>query len=285
VFFPHNQTLTSPLDTNDTIVLTLDGVPRDFDEFRFSPADCVLSIDDSRYEAPTDFTITSDGSGNLTLEWLNVATIATGKVLRMGIAYYDLIVKNGTPASGGGGSTDMTVTNGLLTDIKNGIAATAPSAVYGATKWTNITFTGDTGALAAGDIIADTQSMVDSMPVSDQPGVVISAMFYDEDDQTWATGNGVRVVLFRANRSLGTENAAVTISDANARDIVCMFDITSDVAIVADFGGVKVASLGNIMRGITPVDDTDDLYVGLVNLTGTPTYAGGAPKLALLIGA
>lgn len=285
MFLPHNQTLLTNLATAGTLVLKkADGSPQDFDEYRMSPFAHVLMVDDVRYTAPTDFTLASDGTGDITLTWLNVTTLVTGKVLRIGVAYIDLIVAGSTGAAGGGGSTDMTATNALLTQIKDGLASTIPSATFGAMKWSDITFTADTGALAAGEVIADTQLQADVFPVSDQPGVCIHAVFHDEDDQTWATTNGVRLIFYRVNRSLGTENASPSISDANARDIVGSFTITPDNSDYYDLGGVKIAQRAGTLTGLTPVDDTDDIYVALQNLTGTPTYAGGAPRCSILIG-
>lgn len=119
MFVRTNYTLLANLAQNGTRV-----IPGDYDEFRMSPAGHVLMVDDNRYVSPTDFTLSSDGSGDITLTWLNALTLVTGKTLRLGIAYTDLIIGGQAGGGGGGGSADSTAAlqtagNNILTQIRD----------------------------------------------------------------------------------------------------------------------------------------------------------------------
>lgn len=142
-------------------------------------------------------------------------------------------------------------------------------------KWTPVTLTPDTSTLAAGDVIVDTQVVPACVKADDAPGLLQSFVLVDESDQ----GAALTVWVLRANSSVGTENAAPSITDANAANILGYFDIaTTDYK---DLGGVKVASIKNIGIVVKPASGTDDLYLAIVNGAGTPTYGASALKASL----
>jgi hypothetical protein len=103
--------------------------------------------------------------------------------------------------------------------------------------------------------------------------VLQSLMVIDEDD----AGAAFSVYILGANNSMGTENAAPSITDANARAIQAIIDIaTGDYK---DLGGVKVANIRNIGALLEADAASRDLYVAIVNSTGTPTYSASGLKL------
>lgn len=145
--------------------------------------------------------------------------------------------------------------------------------VGGKTVVFDVTLSLDTGIYASGEVLADTQQMDAFFRKADGTGILQSIVVLDEDDQ----GAAFDIYFFSANRSLGTENSAPNISDANARDLLGVVSIaTTDYK---DLGGVRMACIKNIALPVKAVSGTDDLYVGVVNGTGTPTYTASGIRL------
>lgn len=137
--------------------------------------------------------------------------------------------------------------------------------IGGNTKTVDVTFSLDTNIYASGDLLADSQIIAACMRVDDGTGVLSGFSLHDEDDQ----GIELDVVLLSANVSLGTENAAVSISDANAREILGIINVAS--TDWKDLGGVRVVTKLNVNQPIKPVTGADDIYVALIT-RGTPTH-------------
>ena len=132
----------------------------------------------------------------------------------------------------------------------------------------------DTSAYADGDVLADTQAFTSVARANDVGFVLQSVVLVDKDDQ----GMGLDLVLLSANNSLGTENSAPNISDANAEAIQGMVQIsTSDWY---DLGGVRVAQRTNINLPLVPASGTTTLYVAAVS-RGTGTYSASGITLRL----
>jgi hypothetical protein len=153
-------------------------------------------------------------------------------------------------------------------------SASQPGQVGSPGDVVTVTLTVDTSAYADGDVLADTQTITNAMRIAGGHGVLQSLQLVDPDAQ----GQPLDLYFFSVTHSLGTENAAPTISDA---DVIDMF---GPVAIASsdygDLGGCKVASV----RGIGLMMEADaasrDLYVGAIS-RGTGTYAGGSLTLKL----
>lgn len=138
-----------------------------------------------------------------------------------------------------------------------------------------VTLSLDTSIYASGDILADTQIMDGFFRKTDGTGIVQSIQIIDEDD----VGAAFDIYFLTANVSLGTENAAPSITDANARSLLGPISVaTSDYK---DLGGVKVASIRGISLPVVAVSGTDDLYIAVVNGTGTPTYTAAGVRLRI----
>lgn len=129
--------------------------------------------------------------------------------------------------------------------------------------------------LAANVVIADTQIVTGMAQISNEVGELYSLVLVDEDD----VGAAVDVYFLDANVSLGTEGVLPSITDANARNILGLVAIaTGDYK---DLGGVKIAMKSNIGIIAKPATGTKDIYVGVVNGAGTPTYTAAGLRLRL----
>lgn len=143
------------------------------------------------------------------------------------------------------------------------------------TKLFEVTLSLDTSAYSSGDLLADAQQCDGALAKADGTGVLQSIMIIDEDDQKAA----FTIYLTNVATSWGTENSAPTISDTVARSILAIIDVaTTDYK---DLGGVSVANIKGIGAVLKSVSGNDDLYVAVVNGSGTPTYTASGVKLRL----
>jgi hypothetical protein len=133
-------------------------------------------------------------------------------------------------------------------------------------QWVELTFSTDTAAYASGDLIADTQEL--SLVGREDGGIVTldSLLLLDKADQKVA----LFLVFLNAAQTLGTENDAPGVSDANSAKIVGVVPIVA--ADYVDVGGAAVAQLRNIGLRLKLDAADDSLFVAIVNATGTPTY-------------
>jgi hypothetical protein len=138
-----------------------------------------------------------------------------------------------------------------------------------------VTFSLNTSAYTASDLLAETQQIDGFFRVADGTGIIQSITLYDQDDQ----GVPMTIYFLDANVSMGTENSAPSISDANALNILGWVDVlTGDWK---DIGGVRVASIRNVGLPVKAASGTDDLYIAIVNGTGTPTFTASGLKASI----
>lgn len=126
-----------------------------------------------------------------------------------------------------------------------------------------VTFSLDTSIYASGDVLAATQVISGVSRMKDLTCVLSGLTLIDEDAQ----GIELDVVVFSADVSLGTENAAVSITDANSRQILGIVNVSE----WKDLGAAKVATVLNVNLPIKPADGTQNVYVALIT-RGTPTH-------------
>ncbi len=162
---------------------------------------------------------------------------------------------------------DLAAVNAITTAVT--ALLTGPLKTGGMTVIKNLTMTIDTAVYASGDVIADTQQLDAAFRVADGSGVVQSLVLVDEGDQK----QPLTIFFFGSSSTLGTENAAPSITDANAINIHGFVDIAA--ADYKDLGGVAVANIKNIGIPITAVSGTDDLYIAILNGSGAPDYVAG----------
>lgn len=149
----------------------------------------------------------------------------------------------------------------------------APVAGQPTLKVVDITFSLDTSAYASGDLVADTQALADVAASLGGTVELVSVTLTDEDDQKGT----LQIVFLDTNTSMGTENAAPNISDANASGKI-LGTVTALAANYVDVGGAAVVSLTNCGLLLKAAAADDDLYVALVGLTTTPTYTASGLK-------
>ena len=137
-------------------------------------------------------------------------------------------------------------------------------------KYVTVSMTTDTSAQDAGDVIAATQVVAACTRGDDMPGILHSVTLIDVDDQKAK----LRLVLFDANTTLGTEDAAPDIDDTEVLTVQGFVDIA--VADYYDLGANSVAHKSNLGIVVKPATGTDDIYMAIYSPdTSTPTYAGG----------
>ncbi|MGE0539742.1 MAG: hypothetical protein AB7R89_06150 [Dehalococcoidia bacterium] len=132
----------------------------------------------------------------------------------------------------------------------------------------------DANPYDAGDVIAATQSFT-GLRKNDSRAVIKSLTVIDASDQ----GVALTVVFLSVNVSIGTENEQPSLAAANASAVLGCVDVAE--ADYRDLGDVKVATITNInllCEGLS----FSNLYVAVVNGSGTPTYS--ANSLLLNIG-
>jgi hypothetical protein len=140
-----------------------------------------------------------------------------------------------------------------------------------------LVFSLDTSAYAANDVLADTQAL--TSVGRKNAGIIVLQSFtlIDIDDQK----QPLTVVFLDTNNSLGTENSAASINDANGAKVVGWFKVlTSDYL---DLGGASVACVRGIGLEMACAAATTTLYVGLISDgTGTYTASGLTGKFGFL---
>jgi hypothetical protein len=152
-----------------------------------------------------------------------------------------------------------------------------PVATVGKTVVKTITMTADTAIMAAADIIADTQQLDGAFRSTDGTGVLQSMTVFDPDDNA---AFAFDVYIHKTSTSMGSENSGITITDANA---------SAGIVGVVAFATTDAKDLINgrmyhktgIGLPIVAVSGTDDLYVSVVNGSGTPTFGGGSLPIQL----
>ena len=152
---------------------------------------------------------------------------------------------------------------------QNTAANSAPVVLsdYGKTVVKSLTMSTDTSAYASGDLIADTQQLDAALRVADGTGVLQSLTIIDEDAQ----GVAFYVLVMRTSTSLGSENSAPNISDANlTAGLIGIIPVATTDYVTCS--GAKIACIRNIGMPIKAVSGTDDIYIAVLNGSGTPTY-------------
>ena len=215
----------------------------------------VLSIDDGGSTITIDGSVTADvtGSGDvpITLDGeavvLGAGTAAVGKLAANdGVDIGNVGLDAGEEHIGEVGMPDNVIT---------------------------ITPTLDTAAYAAGDVLFNPVEIVSAVRVNAGACTLLSVHILDKADQ----GENFELVFLDSNINLGTINAAIDISDANAEHIIGHFSFANDYVdminsqIRCDYGiGLELKA------GVT----TTSLYVAGIS-KGTGTYAASDLKIKL----
>lgn len=132
----------------------------------------------------------------------------------------------------------------------------------------------DTLIYAANDVLFDATEVAGAVRVSGGVAVLDSVVVLDEDDQAAAA---MDLVILRSNVSLGTANAAVSITDANAREILGVVPIAA--TDFKDLIASRLATVKNIGLVIKPTTGTS-IWIAATT-AGTPTQTASGIKVSL----
>ena len=165
-------------------------------------------------------------------------------------------------------------TTAVLTDIGLDAGENVIGAVGSPSDLVEVMLSLDTAAYVSGDVLADTQVVTNAVRVAGGCAVLQSLHVLDEDDQ----GAAFDLLFLRAGTSIGTENAAPSIADAGARDILGIVSVTADN--YADIGGSRIATIVNVGLFLKAAAGSRDLYLAAIT-RGSPTYTAGGLRVKL----
>lgn len=132
----------------------------------------------------------------------------------------------------------------------------------------------DTSAYTAADVLFDATEVTNAVRLSGGRAEIVSLTVLDEDDNAAAI---MTLYFLRANVSLGTANAAISITDANAREIIGVVNIA--VADWSDLIASRLACIRNIGILVEPTTGTS-IWVAAAT-AGTPTQTASGIKLRI----
>lgn len=167
----------------------------------------------------------------------------------------------------------------LVDPATNKVIGTAGAAagmpVSGQETVFDVTLSLDTSPYNDGDVLADTQAVTGFFPAAGGSRVLQNIIVLDEDDQ----GVGFDLIFLDSNVSLGTENSAPSITDANGRSIIGKVSISAGDFI--DLGGCRIADITPIGKTLKAAAGSTTLYVGAITRSGTPTYTASGLRVKL----
>jgi hypothetical protein len=146
----------------------------------------------------------------------------------------------------------------------NGLPVVTASTVI------DLVLTLDTSAYSNGDVLAAAQELVSAVRATGGTGVIQSIAVIDLDDQAQA----LDIVISDSTITLGTENAAVSISDADAAKILGIVEVVAGDYV--DLANSRLATKDNL--GIVVMPDTTSLYISAIS-RGTGTYTASGIRL------
>jgi len=139
------------------------------------------------------------------------------------------------------------------------------------------TLTTDAEAIADNEIIAQGIELPNVVGEDGSCAIIQSVMILDEDDEAPA----VDLVFSSANTALGSdEGEAVSISDANARNIQGFVSVNN----YTDLVGSQVAVKSNIGLTVKTASDSKSLYVHCINRSGGNYTPAATTDMKLKIG-
>lgn len=251
-------------------------VPRSADSAAIlSALQSVLSVDGSGYTQPVSVsslplptgasTAANQSTGNTALAAIQVAVELLDNIVDGTEAQVDIVAS--LPAG-----TDSIGTVGLDAGEEVVGKVGAPDDVV------TLTATLDTSAYASGDVLFDTQEIVDAARADGEVVILQSITITDQDDQ----GMDMDLIFLDAATSIGTENAAVSITAADlADDALGSVSISEDDYV--DMVAAKMATVAGI--GLEMKADAADssIYVAAVTRDApTHTASGLVLKFAFL---
>lgn len=164
-------------------------------------------------------------------------------------------------------------------DLGNDNGALQEVAVVKTPRYVDVTLSLDTNAYADNDVLAATQVIADAFRFVDIGSVCKHILVLNEDD---TAASEMDVIFLGADVALGTENAAVSITDANARNIQWIENIAEAayVDLINSKVGVKAINSGNGVC-LVPISGTKNLAVAVILRTDALTFTASGVRLRL----
>ncbi len=136
-----------------------------------------------------------------------------------------------------------------------------------------VTPTCDASGTNINDVLFDYVEIPNAVAVAGGSAIIQSINLLDEDDQ----GGLIDLVFQSDNTALGTIDAAVSITDANARDI------QGSVSMTNYFDGIawQMSTKNNIGLTVKAASDSTSLYVAGVVRTDSLTYTASGIQLKI----
>jgi hypothetical protein len=166
-------------------------------------------------------------------------------------------------------SLPLSDSNPIPVTFSDPVITSGPAGICAA-----ITLALDTEIYADGDVLSDTAEIEDAVRDEGACSILESVLVQDDDDQ----GAAMTLVFLQTNVALGTKNAAVSISDANALKILGTVSVAS--GDYQDLGGVKIACLKNIRLMLQAAAASTSIFVAAIS-KGTGTYTASGVKLRI----
>ena len=129
-------------------------------------------------------------------------------------------------------------------------------------------------AYSDGDVLFAAQELASAVRASGGTGILQSIQVVDQDDQ----GQAMDIIISDSTITLGTENSAVSISDADAAKILGIVKVAAGDYV--DLVNSQYASISNI--GLVIIPDTTSLYISGIS-RGTPTHTASGIVLRISI--
>lgn len=155
------------------------------------------------------------------------------------------------------------------------MAETTPFLVGTPGDVLDVTLSLDTAIYADGDVLADFQAVTGFVRLVGGKALIQSITVLDKDDQ----GVAFDILTSQTGATLGAENAAPAITDANAATVqrLCRIETTDYI----DLGGCRIATKTGIGLMVEAASDSTGIYIGAITRGGTPTYTAAGLVLRL----
>ena len=136
-----------------------------------------------------------------------------------------------------------------------------------------VTPTCDTGGINQHDVLFDYVEIPNAVAINGGSSIIQSIQLLDEDHQ----GGVIDLVFQSDNTSLGSVDNAVSIADADARDI------QGSVSMTSYFDGIawQMSTKNNIGLVVKAAADSTSLYIAGVIRTASLTYTASGIQLKI----
>lgn len=152
------------------------------------------------------------------------------------------------------------------------LSSRLPDPVVGLATIKTVTLSLDTNAYADNDVLADMQEVTDFVRAEGGKALIYSVTVLDKDDQ----GQAMDIIISSGSGALGTENDAVSVSDANAEGMQAISIVAADYV---DLINSQIATKTGINLVVEAAAGSTSIYVGAIVRSGTPTHTASGVQI------